>query len=424
MYNRTLAVFAAAGAVGAIAAPAAAQLELLLSDRATDSLWRLVDLNNDGVIQDPAEVFLFHDGANAAGTLGIQNINTMAVRLTDRFVVGGDQVNRNLYWFQDMNTDQDANDIGESLVAADAGNLSGVSFAFPTGAAFDSAGRLLVVNAGNGFGADGIYRLDDLNNDGDWMDAGEVTNWVLNGGFGGGNGPFSPQEMVIDAAGVGYLRNSSANLHGIYRFEDINNNGAADDAGEFTVFFDATNASGIVPSAGFALEFDATRPGAIYTLQIASGGLDQLIRVQDLNNDGDAQDAGEAAIVWSEAASGFSAIDVVSLDTGEVFITDNSGKKILLLRDVNNDGDFDDAGEVSDWFVSTSNTVGDVRQLAVYRLPVATCPADWDGSGGIDGDDITAFFIDWQAGTADIDGSGGVDGDDITVFFDHWQAGC
>ncbi len=52
------------------------------------------------------------------------------------------------------------------------------------------------------------------------------------------------------------------------------------------------------------------------------------------------------------------------------------------------------------------------------------CPADWDSSGGIDGDDIPAFFTDWQAGQADIDASGGTDGDDITFFFERWQSGC
>ncbi len=63
--------------------------------------------------------------------------------------------------------------------------------------------------------------------------------------------------------------------------------------------------------------------------------------------------------------------------------------------------------------------------LRVEVTPVGGgCPADWDGSGGVDGDDIGAFFIDWQAGDADIDQSGGTDGDDITVFFEHWQAGC
>ncbi len=73
--------------------------------------------------------------------------------------------------------------------------------------------------------------------------------------------------------------------------------------------------------------------------------------------------------------------------------------------------------------------VGDFREPApaIYRVnpcPPPICPADWDRSGGIDGDDITAFFADWQAGEADIDGSGGTDGDDITFFFVRWQAGC
>ncbi len=55
----------------------------------------------------------------------------------------------------------------------------------------------------------------------------------------------------------------------------------------------------------------------------------------------------------------------------------------------------------------------------------APCAADYDQSGGVDGDDIAAFFADWQAGAAcgDVDGSGGVDGDDIGFFFERWQAG-
>ncbi len=54
------------------------------------------------------------------------------------------------------------------------------------------------------------------------------------------------------------------------------------------------------------------------------------------------------------------------------------------------------------------------------------CPADIDGSGGVDGDDITVFFGYWQAGApeGDIDRSGGTDGDDIGVFFGFWQGGC
>ncbi len=55
---------------------------------------------------------------------------------------------------------------------------------------------------------------------------------------------------------------------------------------------------------------------------------------------------------------------------------------------------------------------------------LALCPADWDASGGVDGDDIGAFFADWQQGNGDFDRSGGTDGDDIVGFFNAWQTGC
>jgi hypothetical protein len=52
------------------------------------------------------------------------------------------------------------------------------------------------------------------------------------------------------------------------------------------------------------------------------------------------------------------------------------------------------------------------------------CFSDYDNSGGIDGDDVIAFFADWDASglCADADASGGVDGDDVIVFFAAWDA--
>ena len=45
---------------------------------------------------------------------------------------------------------------------------------------------------------------------------------------------------------------------------------------------------------------------------------------------------------------------------------------------------------------------------------IAGCPSDYDNSGGSDGDDIIAFFADWDAGEpcSDVDESGGTDSDD------------
>jgi len=55
----------------------------------------------------------------------------------------------------------------------------------------------------------------------------------------------------------------------------------------------------------------------------------------------------------------------------------------------------------------------------------ALCAADYNVDGGIDGQDIEAFFLDWAAAApcADVNADGGVDGPDIESFFTVWQAG-
>jgi hypothetical protein len=51
------------------------------------------------------------------------------------------------------------------------------------------------------------------------------------------------------------------------------------------------------------------------------------------------------------------------------------------------------------------------------------CYADYDNSDGVDGDDVIAFFGDWDTNNlcADADASEGVDGDDVIVFFAAWD---
>jgi len=53
------------------------------------------------------------------------------------------------------------------------------------------------------------------------------------------------------------------------------------------------------------------------------------------------------------------------------------------------------------------------------------CPADFNQDGGVDGQDIEAFFISWSAGDpfADVDRNGGVDGGDVEAFFIPWENG-
>jgi hypothetical protein len=63
--------------------------------------------------------------------------------------------------------------------------------------------------------------------------------------------------------------------------------------------------------------------------------------------------------------------------------------------------------------------------VRVNADPVDVCPADFNGDGGIDGADVEAFFVAWEAGSeqADVNSDGGVDGADAEVFFVAWEAG-
>jgi len=55
----------------------------------------------------------------------------------------------------------------------------------------------------------------------------------------------------------------------------------------------------------------------------------------------------------------------------------------------------------------------------------APCPADYNQDGGVDGNDVNAFYEDWEAGRpcADVNQDGGVDGADVEEFFLAWEQG-
>lgn len=51
---------------------------------------------------------------------------------------------------------------------------------------------------------------------------------------------------------------------------------------------------------------------------------------------------------------------------------------------------------------------------------------DFDDNGGVNGEDIGAFFSVWEAGDtkADLNGDGGIDATDIDTFFMMWESGA
>ena len=61
---------------------------------------------------------------------------------------------------------------------------------------------------------------------------------------------------------------------------------------------------------------------------------------------------------------------------------------------------------------------------AVAEAP--DCIGDFNQDGGVDGQDVEAFFLAWGDGLneADLNQDGGVDGQDVETFFLAWEAGC
>ncbi|MFZ4572746.1 MAG: proprotein convertase P-domain-containing protein [Phycisphaerales bacterium] len=70
-------------------------------------------------------------------------------------------------------------------------------------------------------------------------------------------------------------------------------------------------------------------------------------------------------------------------------------------------------------------TAPGVASCAVCAWAVDGCGADYTNDEAVDGDDVIAFFGDWDGGVtcADVDLSGSVDGDDVIWFFQRWDSG-
>lgn len=68
-----------------------------------------------------------------------------------------------------------------------------------------------------------------------------------------------------------------------------------------------------------------------------------------------------------------------------------------------------------------SNTTGN---STLPGAPAPVCFADINTDGGVDADDVIAFFAAWDASAADYNQDGGTDGDDIIAFFTDWDSGC
>ncbi|MEM7468158.1 MAG: hypothetical protein AAF387_14885 [Pseudomonadota bacterium] len=190
----------------------------------------------------------------------------------------------------------------------------------------------------------------------------------------------------------------------VYYTRDLNADGVATGAGEVSIYFDENNASGLASPTNSVFSVFQSETGHIY---IGDGTSDSVYRLSDFNADGDAQDAGEARVWFSEAnMGGFTLPTPNSVYEGpdnalyivNAGVSSRPTDAVYRTIDLNNDGDANDAGEASVWL--------DLSNLASAVL-----------GGGVPINRSSAFDITFIGDTAYIADT--VGGEPDTVFRAH-----
>lgn len=342
----------AACALGAALTPglcAAATLSsFLVADQTRDEILLATDRNGDGDTNDPGEVTRFFSAANGSG-LALPAGNVFALGQTSSGAVfAGDGGTDTVYRLRDRNRNGTADDPGEASVwFSGAANAAGFRLNTPNGIAEGPDGAIYVVEADTAGSPTGdwVYRTQDLNGDGDANDAGEATRWLDLKAL---NPASSPFEIRFDGDDAYIIDSAGATPNTIYRARDADGNGVVEGA-EVTVF--ATDAT---TGATFDFAMDVGL-GSVWTWQwLPENGLSSVFRLTDLDGSGSI-DPTETVEVWNtsllDPVYGFLAGFGLALNdaTGEVLITSNSGSAngtwITRLLDLDGDGAFWGDGE-------------------------------------------------------------------------------
>lgn len=273
---------------------------------------------------------------------------------------------------------------------------------------------LLVTDSTN----DRIAYVADINGDGDYLDPTDsaiyyddnLGNYTLSNNTG----------IACGRDGISFVSDSSTDQ--VLRMQDLNGDGSVSAFNETTLFFESlSNAAGIemVSAGGMA------RDGSVLWVavtQVGSTGKDYVLRLEDLNSDGDAQDANEAReyFVRSDLSQGGASNDSlpqdvhVGLDGNVYYLEVGAGglytKGIYKLVDLDNSGTIDPLTEVFSFFLPPAQPaapfywaidqgpdgawyVADTGNDFIWRA------FDANNNGVIDANESTKF---WTAGTASL----------------------
>lgn len=222
---------------------------------------------------------------------------------------------------------------------------------------FDRTLDVLVVDSA----FDGVWRLMDLNQDGDFHDAGEIIEFYSD--LIGLHPLTNPACIGIGADGTAYLADSTVDI--VLAMRDMNGNGDANDPGEAWVFFDVNNGSGITVASAQGITVDAAGVVWLANAGTTGGGNDAIVRLADGNGDNDANDPGEAIEYYLPAPGSGTVGDSIPTDirvgnANDLYYTEAGTTGVIqkgvyrLHDDVTPNGHVNDPGEVDTYWVASN----------------------------------------------------------------------
>jgi hypothetical protein len=342
-------------------------MDLLVVDATYDGVWRCIDSNQDGDLLDAGEVVSFY--SDQIGSIALTNPSSISTSRNGTVYIGDSSLDV-IVALQDLNGDGNANGAGEHRVFFDASNASGMVMASLGGLYVDALGRVFgaVANSGTS-GTDFILILEDLNSDGDANDAGEARDYHTVPGA-SATGDSIPTEVLAAADLNLYYAEIGATgvvAKGIYKLSDNNFDGDCNDTGERSLFWPTST---LGPNAPFHFGMAVDANDRFYITDHSAN--EQVWSAFDSNGNGTIEPL-ETTLFYQTSASTW--WDIVIREDGTVILCeDQTPDRITQLRDLNNDGDAMDAGEAIEIYTDTlaSNPSLRPRGAALMRAPLLT----------------------------------------------------
>ncbi len=321
---------------------------ILLADQGADQILFAHDLNNDGDANDTGESHVFFDAGNASGLANPTGSVFTLSQADDGSVYIGDGSSDTVYRLRDTDGDNAAQSAGEAGVWFSKDNAAGFALHTPNGLAQGNDGAIYVIEADvrSDQSGDYVFRTQDLNNDGDANDAGEATVWLdlkaLN--------PLSSAFEISFDGDTAYIADTAGtDTNVIYRARDTNADGVVS-TDEVTRFIDGDNTLDV--PVDFAMD---ARDGSVYLWEFLDvSGVQSLFKLTDLDGSGSIDAVIEADEIWNtsylpDGLTSFAAFAVAATEGGDIYLTSNAsdaeGDNLFRLSDLNGDGDYLDAGE-------------------------------------------------------------------------------